>query len=274
MKVLILGASGQLGSELSKLFPNAIKTYSSSEVIGGVKIDVTDFPLLENFILKVKPDVIINAVAYTDVDGCERDKDKAFEVNAEAVKHIVRASRVTEAYLVHVSTDYVFDGERGNYAESDTPNPINYYGISKLVGEGYTLSYDDSLVVRTSGVFKHKGFPIFVYKTLKEGKEVLAFKGYYSPISAKLLAEAIKELIEIRKTGVINVAGERVSRYELALRIAEAYNLPKNVKETDEIKGWVAKRPFDSSLDISKAKRLVSIDFYSLEENLKYMVVK
>ncbi|TRM81196.1 NAD(P)-dependent oxidoreductase, partial [Sulfolobus sp. F3] len=61
---------------------------------------------------------------------------------------------------------------------------------------------------------------------------------------------------------------------ELALRIAEAYNLPKNVKETDEIKGWVAKRPFDSSLDISKAKRLVSIDFYSLEENLKYMVVK
>ncbi|MCY0860793.1 MAG: SDR family oxidoreductase [Sulfolobaceae archaeon] len=210
-----------------------------------------------------------------DVDGCERDKERAFKVNAEAVRHIVRVSRVVEAYLVHVSTDYVFDGERGNYREYDVPNPINYYGLSKLVGEGYALSYDDSLVVRTSGVFKHKGFPVFVYKALKEGKEVHAFKGYYSPISAKLLANAIKELIEMRRTGIINVAGERVSRYELALKIAEMYGLDKSkVREVDEVKGWVAKRPLDSSLDISKAKGLLSMDFYSLEENLKYMVIK
>lgn len=275
MRLLILGASGQLGSELSSLFPDAIKTYSSSEVPGGVKLDVTDFPLLEDFILKVRPDIIINAVAFTDVDRCERDKERAFKVNAEAVRHIVRVSRVVEAYLVHVSTDYVFDGERGNYREYDVPNPINYYGLSKLVGEGYALSYDDSLVVRTSGVFKHKGFPVFVYKALKEGKEVHAFKGYYSPISAKLLANAIKELIEMRRTGIINVAGERVSRYELALKIAEMYGLDKSkVREVDEVKGWVAKRPLDSSLDISKAKGLLSMDFYSLEENLKYMVIK
>ncbi len=112
--------------ELSDLFPEAVKTYSSTEVPGGVRLDVTDFPTLEDFVLKLRPDVIINATAYTDVDGCERDKEKAFKVNAEAVRHLVRVARVVEAYLVHVSTDYVFDGSRGNYSEQDTPNPINY----------------------------------------------------------------------------------------------------------------------------------------------------
>ncbi len=268
-----MGASGQLGMELSNLFPEAIKTYSSSEIPGGVKLEVTD-PLLEDFILKLKPEAIINTIAYTDVDGCERDKERAFKVNAEAVRHIVRASRVVEAYLVHVSTDYVFDGLKGQYSEQDIPNPINYYGLSKLLGDTYVLSYDDSLIVRTSGIFSYKGFPVHVYKSLKGGNEVLAFKGYYSPISARMLAEAIKELVEMRKTGIINVAGERVSRYDLALKVAEIYGLPKKVREVEEVKGWVAKRPFDSSLDISKAKKLLSIPFYSLEENLRYMVIK
>ncbi len=124
-------------------------------------------------------------------------------------------------------------------------------------------------------MFRHKGFPVFVYKALKEGREVKAFKGYYSPISARLLAEAIKELVEVRKTGLINVAGERVSRYDLAVKVAEMYGLDKGkIREVDEISGWVAKRPFDSSLDVSRARKLISTDFYSLEENLKYMVVR
>jgi len=273
VKTLIFGASGQLGLELSSLFPEAVKTYSSFEIPGGVKLDITDFPHLEDLILKVRPGMVINASAFTDVDGCEKDRQKAIKVNAEAVKHIVRASRVVEAYVVHVSTDYVFDGEKGLYSEQDLPNPINYYGLSKLLGEAYALSYDDSLVVRTSGVFRHKGFPTFVYKTLKSGSVVNAYKGYYSPISARLLAEAIKELTEMRKTGLIHVAGERISRYDLALKVGELFNLPKLVKEVDNVKGWIAKRPFDSSLDVTRARKLLSTEFYSLEENLKYMVV-
>ncbi|SAI84431.1 NAD(P)-dependent oxidoreductase [Saccharolobus solfataricus] len=94
----------------------------------------------------------------TDVDKCEVEREKAYKINAEAVKHMVRASRVVEAYFIHVSTDYVFDGTKGNYKEDDLPNPINYYGLTKLLGETFALSYDDSLVIRTSGVFRHKGF--------------------------------------------------------------------------------------------------------------------
>jgi dTDP-4-dehydrorhamnose reductase len=274
MKILIFGASGQLGLELSNILKgDLIKVYNSNEIEGGYKLDLTNFSMVEDFILKKKPDIIINAAAITDVDKCETEKDIAYKVNAEVVKHIVRAARVIESYFIQISTDYVFDGQKGLYKEEDLPNPINYYGLTKLLGDIYALSYDDSLVIRTSGIFRNKGFPIYVYKTLKENKEVNAFKGYYSPISARKLAEAINEIIQYRKTGIINIAGERISRYELALKIKEKYNLDGIIKEVDNVKTWIAKRPFDSSLDISKAKKLLSVDFYSLDENLNYMMV-
>jgi len=274
MKILLFGASGQLGLELSKILQGDLtKVYNSNEIKDGYKLDLTNFSMVEDFILKKKPDIIINTAAITDVDKCETEKDIAYKVNAEVVKHIVRVARVIEAYFIQISTDYIFDGQKGLYKEEDLPNPINYYGLTKLLGDTYALSYDDSLVIRTSGIFRNKGFPIYVYKTLKENKEVNAFKGYYSPISARKLAEAINEIIQYRKTGIINIAGERISRYELALKIKEKYNLDGIIKEVDNVKSWVAKRPFDSSLDISKTKKLLSVDFYSLDENLNYMVI-
>ena len=218
------------------------------------------------------PDVVINTVAVTDVDLCEKDKKYAYSINAEAVKHIARAAKAINAYFIHISTDYVFDGSKGLYNELDTPNPINYYGLTKLLGDAYALSYDYSLVIRTSGVFLNKGFPSFVVKQLREGKTVNAFKGYYSPISAFKLAESIANLVKMKKTGILNVAGERVSRYEFAMKIAEIYNLPKNIQESDTI-NWVAKRPYDSSLDIDKAKTLLSNDFFDIEENIKHLIV-
>jgi len=275
MRIMIIGASGQLGLELSRKLSNyeLIKTFALHELSEGLRLDLTDYLSLEDFIIKKKPEIIINAAALTDVDRCEVERDKAFKINAEAVRHIVRASRVIEAYLIQISTDYVFDGNKGLYKEDDLQNPINYYGLTKLLGENYASSYDDTLIVRTSGVFRNKGFPVYVYKNLKEGKEVLAFKGFYSPISATKLAEAINELVTYKKTGIINIAGERISRYDLAQKIKELYNLSGKVIEVDRIEGWIAKRPFDSSLDISKAKKLVSIDFYSTDENLKHMVI-
>jgi dTDP-4-dehydrorhamnose reductase len=268
MRVLLIGASGQLGVEIDKLLSkkhHVIKLYNSSEIPDGYKMDITDFAHLEDFIIKTRPEVIINTAAMTDVDKCETEREKAYKINAEAVRHMVRASRVIDAYFIHISTDYIFDGIKGNYKEEDLPNPINYYGLTKLLGETFALSYDDSLVIRTSGVFRHKGFPVYVYKTLKEGKTIFAYKGYYSPISARKLASAIEELLTLRKTGLLNVASERISRYELALKIKEKFNLSGEVREVDEVKGWVAKRPFDSSLDSSRARKFLSVDFYSLD---------
>ncbi len=278
MRYLIIGA-GQLGSELVRQLKangagglEVFYTYRTKDPLGfGIKLDVTAFDLLEDLIIRLSPDVVINAVAMTDVDACEVDRALALKVNAEAVRHMVRAARVTGSYLVHVSTDYVFDGERGMYREEDEPNPINYYGLSKLLGEAYALSYDDSLVVRTSGVFSDdRGFPSYVLRQLRQRAEVKSFAGYYSPISARLLAKAILRLVELMRSGVIHVAGERVSRYALAVEVVKANGLdPSLVREVESVSGWVARRPKDSSLDISRAKAILGFDFYSLGENLR-----
>ncbi|MFP3205651.1 MAG: NAD(P)-dependent oxidoreductase [Metallosphaera yellowstonensis] len=258
--ILILGY-GQLGSELASLIPDSLVVYRSQGPSNGVRMDVTDFGAIEDLILKRRPKAIINTVAVTDVDACEVRREEAFKTNGEVVRHLARVARVVEAHLIHVSTDYVFDGEKGMYSEVDVPNPINYYGLTKLVGESYALSYDDSLVVRTSGVYGRKGFPLYVYNALREGKEVKAFRGYFSPTWARALAEAIVELLKLGKTGVLHVAGPRVSRYELALSIAERMKLKELVREVEEVPGWRARRPLDSSLDSSRARRLLSTDF-------------
>jgi dTDP-4-dehydrorhamnose reductase len=271
MNVLVIGKDGQLGSELVKLIPNSVGTSrkNNSERF----LDLKNLNAIEDFILKEMPDVVVNAAALTDVDSCENNKNNALIINAKAVKSISRACSVAGTYFIHVSTDYVFDGEKGNYSEEDSPNPINYYGFTKAIGEAYALSYDDSLVIRTSGVYGIKmNFPLFVVKTLRENGTVNCIDSYYSPIHATLLAEAIKQIIGKRIYGILNVSGDRISRYDFALKIKEtlgietgAINLVKVVQNLN------ARRPHDSSLDNSKALKMLSTKFNDVERSIKYL---
>ncbi|MEM0135101.1 MAG: SDR family oxidoreductase [Thermoplasmatales archaeon] len=267
-RVLILGAGGQLGRELVSLFPESYGMYHGKS--GDRELDVSDLLTLEKKILAASPDLIINASALANVDRCEKEREYAIRVNGYSVKVMAQCARKLNIPLVHISTDYVFDGENGNYSEDDVPNPINYYGLSKLVGDIYANSYENSLVVRTSGVYGYaSNFPKFVYSTLKAKNTVNAISGFYSPIHARNLALAIKELFDRNYRGIINVAGERISRYDLAVHIADFFGLPKDhIKEAGEIKSMIAKRPFDSSLNIDKAKSILVGDFYSLRSNL------
>lgn len=262
-KLLLLGRTGQLGSQLDSIMKNDYDLVS----ISHSDLDFNNFYLIEDLILKTSPDIIINCMAMTDVDRCEEDKKQAYNINGEAIKHIARSLKITESYFINISTDYVFSGNKGNYSETDIAEPINYYGLSKLIGDIYAFSYDNSLTIRTSGVFLNKGFPLFVYNKLKNKEKVYAIPGFYSPISAIYLAQAIKHVIPLNKTGVLNIAGERTSRINLGERIAEIFNLRNNVEEKSiELK---AKRPFDSSLNLDKAKKLIDFNFYDLNENLK-----
>ena len=266
---MILGSGGQLGSELRKLYPGAVCYYHSLD--GPNFLDFSNLKKLEETILHSKIKWIINADAFTNVDMCEMNKEIAYSVNGMAIKSIVKASIKIGANLVHISTDYIFDGVKGYYKEFDTPNPLNYYGISKLIGETFAQSYENSIVVRTSGVYGYKNnFPIFVYKNLKEHKQVNVLDGYYSPIHAKNLAKAIKVLINGESFGLYNVAGIRTSRLDLALKIARKYNLDESlIHKVDRLDSMKAVRPFDSSLDISITKKIINFDFYSYESNLR-----
>lgn len=269
MKMLIIGSEGQLGRELTKLYPDSIGTSHVPSKASYLQIENEDSII--KCLTSEKPDVVINCAALTNVDRCEKEREYAYKVNGLAVRYMAMKCKEIGAKLVHVSTDYVFDGIDGNYLENAPPNPVNYYGLSKLAGEQFAFSVRENLVIRTSGVFGYSNnFPLFVYKKLKSGETVSAIKGFYSPIHARELALAVKRLIELKEEGIVNVAGERVSRMEFALNIAEYFSLDENlVRESDQVPLLQAKRPFDSSLNIEKAIKLIDFDFYSTRSNLE-----
>lgn len=128
IKTMIFGAGGMLGMELCQVFPDAVKLKHSD-------IDIRDKEAVIESILNTEPDVVINAAAYTAVDDCEDNQDLAFEVNGKAPGYIAQGCSITGAKLIHYSTDYVFDGSKKQYIETDASDPINVYGHSKLMGE-------------------------------------------------------------------------------------------------------------------------------------------
>ena len=282
-RVLVTGSGGLLGSRLVPLLAErgyeVIAVYREhpppeTEGVRPVKLDVTDSVRLEDLILKTQPDTVIHAAAYTDVDGCERDKGRAWRTNVDATRSIVRASRVVNAHLVYVSTDYVFDGDKGLYRESDTPNPVNYYGLTKLVGEELVKSSELLYtIVRPSAIYgiggSKKSFAEYVAEKLSHGERVKALiDQYVSPTYNGLLAEALAEIVELKPLGILHVAGPRMNRYEFAVRVAEALELPAELIEqakTEEFTGrWIARRPRDSSLDTGRAQGILETPFHDI----------
>ena len=268
--LIIFGGSGQLGKSLSSVFPEAIPYSHSSD---NRKADITNFKQLKEIFQSEKPEIVINASAFTNVDACELEKERAFAVNSMGVMNIASLCREYSSKFIHFSTDYVFSGNKGQYSEDSVPDPINYYGFSKSIGDAYALSLPSSLVIRTSGVYGYgKNFPRFVYNSLNAGKTVNVIEGYYSPITSELLARSVKYLIEHDKniSGILNIAGERISRFDLAKTIATTFNFNSDlIVKTQKLPNMKALRPYDSSLDISKAKRIIDFDFYSIDANMR-----
>ena len=283
--VLLTGAGGLLGSKLAPLLASkgyevvAVYREHSPPAISGVKpvrLDITDWVRLEDLILKTRPSIIIHAAAYTDVDGCERYRERAWRTNVEATRSIVRVARVVNSHIIYVSTDYVFDGEKGMYRETDTPNPLNYYGLTKLVAEEIVKSSDLLYtVVRTSAIYgvggSKKSFAEYIAERLRRGEKVRALiDQYVSPTHNALLAEAITEIVEMRPLGVLHVAGPRMSRYEFAIKVAKSLGLDEELIEPatlEEFKAqWLARRPRDSSLDTTRARNMLRTPFSDIEE--------
>ncbi|MGA2162738.1 MAG: dTDP-4-dehydrorhamnose reductase [Methanoregula sp.] len=163
-KVLILGAYGMLGYDLQHVFPGA--------VLRGHDLDITDAGKVTAALRDIKPALVINAAAYTDVDGCEDHRDVAFGVNGDALLSLARACKDAGACLIHYSTDYVFDGTRTSYREIDVPHPVNAYGESKLLGEKHIReTMDDYRIIRTSWLFGTHG-KNFVETMLRLSREM------------------------------------------------------------------------------------------------------
>jgi dTDP-4-dehydrorhamnose reductase len=287
MRVLVTGGTGLLGYWVTRLFmERGFKVYATYHEkappdleVEWVRLDLEDLDSIARVVEDAKPSIVIHTAAYTDVDGCEVNREKAYRVNYLATATLAKASKDTELFI-YISTDYVFDGSRGMYRESDVPAPLNYYGLSKLLGEvAVTTILRSSAVVRVSGLYGYsptgkKNFGVVAFEKLSRGEPVEAFVDQrLSPTYVKFLAEKLIKVVDARITGVIHIAGERLSRYEFATMLAEILGAGKDLvkpKRLAETK-LVAPRPRDSSLDTSKAKEL-GLALPNTRECLKDMV--
>jgi dTDP-4-dehydrorhamnose reductase len=292
MRVLIVGCNGLLGQNLLRTAPSGHSLIGIarhpkavlSERLGAYHArDITD-PATWEFVRDVlKPDFIFNAAAYTDVDGCERDPDTARRVNRDAV----RAMAQTGIPLVHLSTDYVFDGAAGPYSEEDAVDPISAYGRIKLESETEALAGSPkNLVVRTMWVWGHakateggakKSFTDFVRETLAAGKPARIVSDQIgNPTLAEDLALAVWVLVGSGCSGVYHVSGsDRVSRLDWARTVARFYGLDDADRAslitpvTTADLGLPAARPLQSGLRGDKLERDTGLVLGGLEAQLE-----
>lgn len=193
MKILLLGHKGMLGSDLF------LKLSAEHEVVGMDKeeIDIISAKECRVAITETGPDVVINAAAYTNVDGCEKNREECFAVNAEAIKNIADACRNNKIRIIHFSTDYVFDGTAAEPYKEDHPcNPINVYGESKLAGELYLQSMSDHyLLIRTSWLYGVKG-KNFVGAILEKAKAKNYIRDTMEKTNAKAEAPSTLSVVD------------------------------------------------------------------------------
>ncbi len=271
MKLLVTGASGLLGSKLCELATRkdheVYAVYLRHKPSHGTAIqcDASNANALRDVFAHTKPEAVVHAAALTDVDKCELEKELAWRINVKGTENIARLCKDHQAFLVYVSTDYVFDGEKGMYKETDRPAPINYYGTTKLKGEeAVKNSTDGCCIVRPSVIYGSTpatgkiNFALWLLNNLERREKVkIVTDQRISPTLNTSLANMILEVLERRLTGIFHLAGAtRLDRHEFADLLAQTFNLDPTLMTPVSSKeiSWVAKRPKDSSLDVDKAK--------------------
>jgi dTDP-4-dehydrorhamnose reductase len=276
IKVLVTGANGQLGSELAVLSSN----YAQYEWIFADRTQITldDLDVLKVQLNQIQPDVIFNCGAYTTVDKAETEKEQAFAINHLAVELIAKYTWENNAKLMHISTDYVFDGTSSiALNEDEETNPINIYGASKRAGEIACLKENpNSIIIRTSWVYSKFGnnFVKTMQRLMQERDAINVVNDQIgSPTYAADLAQAMIAVLEFPKwiPGIYNYSNEgEISWYEFALSIKELGGYSCNVGGIPSASyPTPAKRPAFSLLDKSKIKKVYSIDVPDYKESLK-----
>ncbi|MHB0912265.1 MAG: dTDP-4-dehydrorhamnose reductase [Armatimonadota bacterium] len=223
MKILLTGAGGMLGHDLVEALSG--HELVTTDVAGDYRrMDITDSEAVLDTIGEVRPDLVIHSAAYTDVDGCSANPDLAFKVNAAGTWNVAAACAEHGAAMVYVSTDFVFDGEKGSpYTEYDTPNPVSAYGASKYAGEVHVRTLvPRHYIVRTAWLYglHGKSFPRTMVRVAREGKPLRVVADQVgSPTCTVDLAETIRRLIETPLYGTYHVTNSgSCSWHEFAVR--------------------------------------------------------
>lgn len=294
MIIFITGGSGLLGCAL------AFELIKKNEVINGyhnnyidiknnnfssVNIDICDINSLK-IIENLSPDVIIHTVALTDLEYCEKNPEIAYKINVEGTENILRVAKNCTAKLMFICTDYIFDGKKGNYSESDKPNPLSVYAKTKLQGEELIKKkYDDFISIRTSlyGWSLNKlSFASWIVNSLRENKRLSLLSDQISSmLFTNDFAKILSEMLEYNLKGIYNVASsDSMSKYNFALKIAEIFNSNKNLIEPVILDNLIKKfslsanRPKNVSLNVAKIENELGRKMPSIIEGIISMKKK
>ena len=289
-RIFLIGSNGMLGQRLSDFYyrqPKVELLCASMEELSYMpklqyqKIDITEKNEVKTIVNNFYPDVIINAAAYTNVDKSESEREAAWSVNVSAVEYMAQAAKAFDSHVIHISSDYIFDGTDGPYIENDKPNPVGYYGRTKLASEnvlktsGINYSIIRTNVLYGIAKFGRPDFVKWVVDSLKKGDQInIVNDQINNPTYTEDLVFAVNRMAEFKKYGVFNIGGpEFLSRYEFTLRIADFFRLDSSLINeivTSDLKQPAA-RPLKSGLITLKAETELGYKPHQLEETFKLM---
>jgi dTDP-4-dehydrorhamnose reductase len=289
--VLITGANGLLGQKLVTDFHPHYKviacdlhpeSFISFPNLSYESIDITNRRQLGFHISFYHPQVIINASAYTDVDGCEIHKDKARAVNVGGVRNLVSFCKERKIKLIQFSTDYIFNGEDGPYSEDDPPDPVSFYGETKLESEKIIKeSGIEFLIIRTNVLYGFgknvkSNFLLWLLEKLSRNEKIqIVTDQFNNPTLADNLSLCILEMVKKNISGTYHIAGsEYLSRYDFAIKVANKFNFDKNniLPTKTELLQQKAKRPYKGGLKIDKAQSILETKPLSVNQALEYLI--
>lgn len=248
------------------------------------QLDITDKEEVKKVLKFHSPDVIINCAAFTDVDKCETERELCWKLNVDAVKNLIIAARLEDSKIVHYSTDYVFDGNKGPYTEEDKPNPISFYGRSKLASENALISSGVNFVIIRTMVLIGMGknvkphFALWIINKLRNNEPInIVDDQIGNTTMADDLAYGTLKIVEKDCKGIYNIAGsDIISRFEYAMILCEVFKLNKNLIspiKTSQL-NQPAPRPLNSGLIINKAASELGFQAMDSLEGLRLLKVQ
>ena len=287
-KIAIIGATSKTAEAMIRLFIaetdwdillcTASTEYNFPKEVTVLTIDYEYPKQIRELFLEHMPTVIINTAAITNVDACEVDKKKSWNVNVTWAEQLCRTAAILDAHFIHFSSDYVFDGKSGPYTESDVPNPISYYGKSKLASENACkISYAKTTIIRTNVVYGYSShnkidFVQWIINMCELNKSFGVVNDQLSnPTLTDDIALGIKKIIEKKRTGLYHFGGlDFINRIYFAKKIAEIYHLDDSLIQpiTTESLNQKAKRPLQSGLISLKASTDLGVKFCGIESGL------
>jgi len=290
-RILITGANGLLGQAVMHIFTRE----SDFELIQSsvedkafvsfgseyLKIDITNKEEVKKIVREFNPKIIVNCAAFTDVDKCETEREACWKLNVDAVKNLIIASRINDAKIIHYSTDYIFDGKYGPYNETAIPNPISFYGRSKLAAENaLTTSGVNYAIIRTMvlyglGVNVKPNFALWMINKLKSKEPINIVDDMFGNSTvADDLAYGSLKLIEKNCNGIFNIAGRDIeSRFDFAMKMCDVFGFDKKLIKKIKTKdlNQPAQRPLNSGLITLKAETELGFKPMDTIEALRFL---